>query len=130
MTQIYEIMKYVNKEHFNKIYADAVDLTTSFTEVDSDKIPKGFNGLLVELATNNTLNDTNGGIEYDVKVNGSSQNWYGSPYNNLGFPNNMQPLYPMIPIPEDAPFSILARSIGASVSNAPYRVIVLLISKG
>ena len=112
------IEKFFTEEYEYWIWSGTKSVGTDFTDLVADTMPSDREGLVYEIATDNSLD---GAI--DVKVEGKSQ--LKEPLECKGFPANMQGLKLMLKIPKGKKFSIQARGLSGSIT-IPYRVVILL----
>jgi len=113
----------IHENYIVKTYTGESSIDSSYTSILEDSIPKGYEGILAELALDNTTS-----ADVTLFINNKEQGNYGFPLKASAFPANMEGLPVLIPIPEHQKFVLKARNLSGS-TTLKWRATVVLVKK-
>lgn len=112
------ITKFFTEEYEIRLYGDVDSVDTTFKEVLRETVPKDREGLIIEVAVDNTVDG-----EIDIEIEGKSA--LPNPVRTRAFKGNMDGVPVMIKVPPGKPFSLKIRGVGGSIT-IPWRLVLLL----
>jgi len=118
-----DIEKYFDKVWTKKVYSLHQTITTAMTPFFDGTIATDEEGLLLSLATDNSVDG-----QIDFRIAGKSVADAGFPMDITPFPASLEDLIVAVPIPSGQKYEILARMYSGS-SDLPLRAVVLTRKK-
>ena len=116
------ILAYVEKffagEYELRVHAEEKTVTTDFTQIIKDTVPSGYEGLIVGVASDNTLDG-----QLSIKVKGKDID--NSPFDLKALPGKDKLMYLMVKLDSRDDYEVQAKGNTGSIT-VPVRLVILL----